>query len=176
MQVIDSSKDGHCIIYALKNCLQASGFTPVPLKSEILTLIKEEFCNNFDTYYYKFIDIDTDSEKELDDYLKFEHFSNNTSDLIINILTNVFETTIVLLRDDADSQSFVMKEKLHYIYPAKLNVSKRVVYFRKTGEHYDALVSIDSSNSSHVRSDGITSHSNLDATYECPIRKQNIQL
>ena len=64
MQVIDSSKDGHCIIYALKNCLQASGFTPVPLKSEILTLIKEEFCNNFDTYYYKFIDIDTDSEKE----------------------------------------------------------------------------------------------------------------
>ena len=140
MVLIPTLSDGHCIQYSMQNCLQYLENKVVPTIQEMFSLLKYEILQHVDFYSGFLNNVDTDFLDDLEQYEKEKRFSNNTNDIVISALSNIFECTIVLLENKDDNSYIMQNQSRDFLYPARAGRSISDVFFERTGNHYQSLI------------------------------------
>lgn len=84
-EVVTVPGDGHCLLYAAARSLQEESI--VEVTSETLgTMLLDEVNEHAD--FYKDFSSGRDVQKDIERYLRFKEYNNDTSDLIISALCN----------------------------------------------------------------------------------------
>ena len=123
--------DGHCILHAVSLALTEVEDGSDHSVQSLLCKIKEELLGNMDLYSPFVGDIDVVSE--LDSYIYLKHYNSAVVDLILTVLANVTQASIVVLLVQQD-------EVCEISIPTTKGTSRRTMYVSKIGQHYDAIL------------------------------------
>jgi len=123
--------DGHCILYSFLDGLAETGYNQYRKVSELFPLIENEILTNLN-FYGPFVG-EVDLVKELGEYFHSRHFDAGVVDLMLHVLTNITQTSVVVY--------YVHNAKLcTYNIPPSKAASQRTIYLAKNGQHYEAVL------------------------------------
>ena len=137
--VIESPKDGHCMITSFRNSLQHSKCRNIPSHQDILVKLRQEIMNNLD-FYSDFLALgENDFVSELDRFIKERSYGNPTADIVLVALANAFKVTVLIL-EEAETGYALKTPAKNYIYPDRIKSSQGEILVLKNGEHYNAII------------------------------------
>ena len=137
--VIESPKDGHCMITSFRNSLQHSKCRNIPSHQGILVKLRQEIMNNLD-FYSDFLALgENDFISELDRFIKERSYGNPTADIVLVALANAFKTTVSILEETQSGYAFETLAKNH-ISPRRINSSQYEILILRKVDHYDAII------------------------------------
>lgn len=130
--------DGHCILYATSVSLRKCGVGEFT-SDEVGRKLAMEICTN-SSYYKQFVTSKSDIEAHILRYIFDKTYNNETCDLIINALSNVFKVNVNIIR-----ATELTVEQLQ-IVPGRLGETdqsiKQTIYLIQSGSgtniHYSA--------------------------------------
>jgi len=126
LKINHSPGDGHCLLHSVVT------HTGIPL-NQLKLIIRNEFLKDSVTYSIGTENhIKGDSKKQLDLYLNHKVYNLPIVDNMPNILTNSLGQTIFIFQ--------IINNKLH-INKIFGNDDRIPIFFLKSGDHYDAIIS-----------------------------------
>ena len=129
-------RDGHCILNAF-----ILGLKELEIDStteELVPRIKKEVMDNID-FYLPFVG-DIDLVAELDDYLESKIYNCSLVDLMLHVLANVTKMSLLVFYTHMSSVH-------NLLIPPKEGPSRHLVHMAKLGQHYDAILDVNTNNS-----------------------------
>ena len=139
LRVIESPKDGHCMITSFRKCLQHSKCRNIPSHEDILVELRQEIVNNLDFYSCFLALREIDFISELDRFIKERSYGNPTADIVLVALANAFKTAISIL-EETESGYVLETPTKNYIYPHRINSSHYEILILRKRDHYNAIV------------------------------------
>ena len=139
VRVIESPKDGHCMITSFRNSLQHSKCRDIPSHEDILVKLRQEIMQNLD-FYSGFLALgEIDFISELDAFIKERSYGNPTADIVLFALANAFKTTISIL-EETESGYALETPAENCICPYRINSSQYELLILRKRNHYDAII------------------------------------
>ena len=139
VRVIESPKDGHCMITSFRNSLKHSKCREIPSHQNILVKLRQEIVNNLDFYSDFLAPGEIDFISELDRFIEERSYGNPTADIVLVALANAFKTTISILEKTKSGYALKTPTKNH-IYPHRINLSQYEILILRKKNHYDAII------------------------------------
>ena len=134
--------DGHCMIHAWKIALQnAREIRTKPFYTQLYNSLFDEFKKNINRYS-SFVSDTTDFDKEVQNYLQRRDYASDIGDLVLQALANVTEVSALIYIED----NLGRPVQSTYIEPIN-GQSKCLINLLKKGQHYDVIVSRNTSES-----------------------------
>ena len=124
-------RDGHCILYAFILGLQEVGINNTI--EELVPKIKGEVLDNID-FYSPFVG-DIDLVAELDDYLESKVYNCSLVDLMLHVLANITEMSLLIFYTH-------MHSVRNILVPPKQGPSRQMIHVATLGQHYDAILNV----------------------------------
>ena len=137
VRVIESPKDGHCMITSFRNSLQHSKCRDIPSHEDILVKLRQEIMQNLD-FYSGFL-AHGEIDLELDAFIQERSYGNPTADIVLVALANAFKTTISILQETESGYALETPAE-NRIYPYRINSSQYELLILRKRNHYDAII------------------------------------
>ena len=139
VRVIESPKDGHCMITSFRNSLQHSKCPDTPSHQDVLVKLRQEIMNHLD-FYSDFLALEeNDFMSELERFIEERSYGSPTADIVLVALANAFEATISILEETESGYALKTPTKNH-IYPHRINSSQYEILILRERDHYDAII------------------------------------
>ena len=133
--------DGHCMLHAVEQCLNATAFGSLAL-NEMKELVRSEIKSN-KTHYAQFGEL---IEEEIEKYLDTKEYTSNTADLIPNLLSTSLNINICIVTSKKNNMFDLVKVRPGREHPFDPNrITITVIRSNHDGvknlnTHYDAAV------------------------------------
>ena len=137
-QIIRSPGDNHCLIHSFVTCLKHLGYGTDD--KYILKILVMECTTNSDRYLSHYIGDADEVYIEFEQYVKDKTFDTRFCDLIPTIVSNVLETTVIIVDKSAVGYHLYATTLLHSSHnsPADI-INSNFVVLHRNEDHYDVF-------------------------------------
>ena len=153
-------RDGHCILYAFILGLKELGVSNTV--EELVPKVKSEVMANID-FYSPFVG-DTDLVAELDDYLESKVYNSGLVDLMLHVLANITEMSLLVFYTHMDCVR-------NLLVPPKQGRSRQMIHMAKLGQHYDAILNVSTIKCEKQDESASKDYSRFQITFHPKVRK-----
>ena len=130
--------DGHCLIHSVRECLRHSNVRVVPSCEGLLQMVTNEVSSNL-PFYSNWTNEGSDIQEDLKRYVEDRAYGTDSSDIVVNALANSLCVTIRILELGPTGIEYAL-HTLPQTPGRRTERPRAVIDVLKSGEHYDALV------------------------------------